>query len=60
MFLVLVILLALGIGFPAVCAEEHAPTVATIDFYGLRTVTEQQIREALGIKEGDPSISVAR
>ena len=58
MFLVLVILLALGITLSAVWAEENLPTIGTIDFYGLRTVTEQQVREALGIKEGDPSISI--
>src|SRR5262245_35119164 len=34
-------------------AEEGLPAVGTIDFYGLRTVTEQQVREKLGVKEGD-------
>lgn len=29
------------------------PAIGTIDFYGLRTVSEKQIREKLQIKEGD-------
>jgi hypothetical protein len=29
-------------------------TIGSIDFYGLRTVTPQQLREALHLKEGDP------
>ena len=29
------------------------PPIQTIDFYGLRTVSEAQIRKALQIKEGD-------
>src|SRR5215510_13036710 len=31
------------------------PPIGIIDFYGLRNISEQQIREALQIKEGDPS-----
>jgi cell division septal protein FtsQ len=53
--LMLVFLLALGIGFPPVWAEEKLPTVATADFYGLRMVTEPQVRAELGIKGGDPA-----
>jgi hypothetical protein len=50
----LVILLALGIGLPPVWAEEGRLTISTIDFYGLRTVTGQQMAGALGIREEDP------
>jgi hypothetical protein len=34
-----------------VCGQ--IPPVGTIDFYGLRTVSENQVREKLGLKEGD-------
>jgi len=54
-FQMLVILPALGFGLTPVWAEENQPTVDTINFYGLRTVTEQQLRAALGIKEGEPA-----
>ncbi len=34
-------------------AAAQFPPIGTIDFYGLRTVSERQIREVLPIKEGD-------
>src|SRR5262245_58807997 len=54
-FEVLGLLAALGLGLTPVWAEENQPTVDTINFYGLRTVTEQQLRAALGIREGEPA-----
>lgn len=33
--------------------DPQIPPIGIIDFYGLRTVTEQQVRAALQIKEGD-------
>jgi hypothetical protein len=33
--------------------ERDLPRIGTIDFYGLRTVTEQQVRDKLNIREGD-------
>lgn len=36
----------------AVCAQE--PRIGVLDFYGLRKVSEGQVRKALGVKEGDP------
>ena len=39
--------------------DPQIPPIGIIDFYGLRGVTEQQVREALQIKEGDP-VSVDR
>lgn len=30
--------------------------IGTIDYYGLRTVSEKQIRETLQIKEGDEAL----
>jgi hypothetical protein len=33
--------------------DPQMPPIGIIDFYGLRTVTEKQVREALQIKEGD-------
>lgn len=35
--------------------ESQFPPIGIIDFYGLRSVSERQVREALQIKEGDPS-----
>lgn len=35
-------------------AQAQAPRVGIVDFYGLREVREQKVREALGVKEGDP------
>lgn len=46
----LVIFLAL---FLPVLQEPQIPPIGIIDFYGLRSVTEQQVRAALQIKEGD-------
>ncbi|MCS6954444.1 MAG: hypothetical protein RMK57_14385 [Bryobacterales bacterium] len=37
---------------PALCAQ--APRIALIDFYGLRKVSAEQLRKALGAREGDP------
>jgi hypothetical protein len=34
-------------------ADFQMPSIQTIDFYGLRTVTQAQVRKALQIKEGD-------
>lgn len=34
-------------------ASAQTPPIGIIDFYGLRTVSEQQVRTVLGIKEGD-------
>lgn len=38
---------------PIDSASVQVPPIGIIDFYGLRTVSEQQAREALQIKEGD-------
>lgn len=46
-----IILLALLLPAPQ---DPQFPPIGIIDFYGLRTVSEQQVREALQIKEGDP------
>jgi hypothetical protein len=35
--------------------DSQFPPIGIIDFYGLRSVSERQVREALRIKEGDPS-----
>jgi hypothetical protein len=37
----------------AVFSRAQAPPIGSIDFYGLRTVTEQQVRGVLLLKEGD-------
>jgi hypothetical protein len=37
-----------------VLASDPMPPLGIIDFYGLRTVSEEQARQALRIKEGDP------
>jgi hypothetical protein len=34
-------------------ASAQIPPIGIIDFYGLRSISEQQVREALQIKEGD-------
>ncbi len=39
--------------FLFVTANAQFPPIGTIDFYGLRAVSERQIREVLPIKEGD-------
>lgn len=36
-------------------AGRQYPPIGVIDFYGLRRLGERQVREALGIKEGDPA-----
>jgi len=48
-------LLALIFSFFSLFATTDAqfPPIGTIDFYGLRTISERQIREVLQIKEGD-------
>jgi hypothetical protein len=33
--------------------EAQAPRIDVLDFYGLRKTTEAQVRQALGVKEGD-------
>ncbi len=33
--------------------DAQFPPIGTIDFYGLRTISERQIREVLQIKEGN-------
>jgi hypothetical protein len=35
--------------------DSQFPPIGIIDFYGLRNISERQVREALQIKEGDPS-----
>jgi hypothetical protein len=35
--------------------DPQSPPIGIIDLYGLRSVSERQVREALQIKEGDPS-----
>ena len=35
-------------------AAGQAPRVGVLDFYGLRKVPEAKVRQALGVKEGDP------
>jgi hypothetical protein len=47
-----IILLALLLPAPQ---ESQFPPIGIIDFYGLGSVSEGQVREALQIKEGDPS-----
>jgi len=34
-------------------SPDQSPPLGVIDFYGLRTVTEAQVRQALGTREGD-------
>jgi hypothetical protein len=46
-----IILLALLLQAPQ---DSQFPPIGIIDFYGLRSVSERQVREALQIKEGDP------
>lgn len=38
---------------PSASIFAQAPLFATVDLYGLRTVTEQQVRSVLQLKEGD-------
>jgi hypothetical protein len=47
------ILLILLLGFLAGSAQDQNLPIGIIDFYGLRSVSEQQARKALQIKEGD-------
>ncbi len=35
-------------------AAAQNPRIGIIDFYGLRKVSEERVRKALGVKEGDP------
>jgi HEAT repeat protein len=35
-------------------APAQAPRIGVIDFYGLRKVSEERVRKAMGVKEGDP------
>jgi hypothetical protein len=35
-------------------AEAQAPKIGVLDFYGLRKIPEQRVRQALGAREGDP------
>jgi hypothetical protein len=35
--------------------DPQFPPIGIIDFYGLRNISERQVRDALQIKEGDPS-----
>lgn len=51
-----VILLLFFLFLPTARAQEFPP-IGTIDFYGLRTVSERQIREALIVKEGDAMLN---
>jgi hypothetical protein len=46
-----IILLALLLPAPQ---DSQFPPIGVIDFYGLRNISERQVREALQIKEGDP------
>jgi hypothetical protein len=39
--------------FLSVLASSQFPPIGTIDFYGLRSVSEKQVRQELRIKEGD-------
>ena len=48
-FFILFVLLALTPQSP-----DSFPPLGLIDFYGLRTVSEAQVRQALGIHEGEP------
>lgn len=45
-------LIILFLFFP-ISSKAQLPPIGTIDFYGLRTVSEKQIRETIQIKEGD-------
>jgi len=38
-----------------VSQDPQFPPIGIIDFYGLRDISERQVRESLQIKEGDPS-----
>lgn len=44
----------------ASAAQSQTPSIGTIDFYGLRTVSEDQVREKFGFKESDAMISKAQ
>src|SRR5688500_2951111 len=48
----IVLLIFLSVLLPG-SANAQDPPVGIIDFYGLRTISEQQARQALQIKEGD-------
>jgi len=55
------LLLFLSIGFVSGAAEEarREDTVGTLDFFGLRRVTEADVRAALELKEGDVYLRTA-
>src|ERR1700733_12609906 len=39
---------------PQALIPGKGPVIGTLDFYGLRKVTEAKVRQALGVREGDP------
>jgi hypothetical protein len=43
-----------------VSQDPQFPPIGIIDFYGLRSISERQVGEALQIKEGDPSSVVKK
>lgn len=57
MKLLLFIFLFLTLSVPV---QAQMPPIGTIDFYGLQTISENQVREKLGFKEGDSMISKAQ
>ncbi len=38
---------------PQALLPGKGPVIGTLDFYGLRKVTEAKVRQALGVREGD-------
>jgi hypothetical protein len=40
---------------PPASQDPQFPPIGIIDFYGLRNISERQVRESLQINEGDPS-----
>jgi hypothetical protein len=48
-----ILLLAFLFALLSGSVESKVPPIGIIDFYGLRSISEQQARQALQIKEGD-------
>lgn len=47
-------LLLLSAALAGLCPAQAPPRIGLIDIYGLRKVPEARIRQALGVREGDP------
>jgi hypothetical protein len=49
------LLISLALTLSAGVTNESVPNIGAIDFYGVRTVPKDRLRQALQIKEGDPA-----